>query len=101
MRPTRFMEPGSVPSEDLDAPAYTRGLTSLRELEGSEAIRAADRVDATNRTFNQQFWATMASEAGGVPTGIDMTRVARWFSGLLGRETPGGAAARHEDGRKW
>jgi len=101
MRPTRFMEPGSAPSEDLDAPAYTRGLTSLRELRGSEAIRAADRVDATNRTFNQQFWATMASEAGGVPTGIDLTRVARWVSRVLGRKRAGGPATSREDGHKW
>lgn len=70
MRPTRMMAPGSsISSEDLDAPAYTRALTSLREIELRQAIEAADRVDAGNRTFNQQFWATMASEAGGVPSG--------------------------------
>ena len=58
MRPTRFMAPGSAPSEDLDTPAYTRGLTPLPELQRTQALQAADRVDASNRTFNEQFWAT-------------------------------------------
>ena len=112
MRPTRVIPPGSMlrdyltplpeaPIEDLDAPAYTRGLTSLPEFERDRAIRASERVDASNRTFNQQFWATLASEAGGVPSEIDMTRVARWFSGLLGRRQSGNSPTRREDGHTW
>lgn len=89
MRPTRLMAPRSSPGEGLDTPAYTRGPVSLNELQGAEAMRAADQVDANNRTFNQQFRATMASEAGGVPSGFDMTRLARWIAGALGRKQPG------------
>ena len=47
--------------EDLDAPAYTRGLTSLPELQWRQAMQAADRMDADNRSFNQHFWSTMKS----------------------------------------
>lgn len=112
MRPTGVIPPESrlrdyptplpeTPIEDLDAPAYTRGLTSLPEFQRNQAIRASGRVDATNRSFNQQFWATMQSEAGGVPSEIDMTRVARWFSGLLGRPQSGNSPTPPEDGHKW
>jgi hypothetical protein len=90
MRPTRFIAPGSAPSGDLDTPAYTRGPTSLPEFQPSQAQRAVDRADASNRAFNQQFWATLASEAGGVPNKIDMTRLARRVSGILVRKQPGG-----------
>lgn len=113
MRPTRVIPPGSMlrdyptplpdtPIEDLDAPAYTRGLTSLPEFERDRAIRASERVDATNRSFNQQFWATMQSEAGGGTSGIDLTRVAQWVAGMLSRNQPGGSAERDgEDRHKW
>jgi hypothetical protein len=76
-------------------------LTRSRGIRGAQALRAADRVDASNRTFNQQFWATMASEAGGVPSRIDMTRLARWVSGILVRKQPGGSAPSAGDARKW
>jgi hypothetical protein len=72
--------------EDFEAPAYTRGLTSLPEIQRRQTMREADRVDASNRSFNQQFWSTMASEAGGVPAGIGTGRLARWVSGLIGRQ---------------
>jgi hypothetical protein len=111
MEPTRLMAPGSsfrdlstehqVASpedaiDDLDAPAYTRALTPLREIERRQAIRAADRVDAGNRTFNQRFWATLASEAGGVPSRLDTAPLARWVSGILERQPHGSAPPRHE-----
>ena len=112
MRPTRVIPPGSMLRDhptplpenpiDLDAPAYTRGLTSLSEFERDQAIRASDRVDATNRSFNQQFWVTMQSEAGGGTSGIDLTRVAQWVAGILSRKQPGGSAERDgEDRHKW
>ncbi len=113
MRPSGVIPPGSMlrdyptplsenPIEDLDAPAYTRGLTSLSEFERDRAIRASDRVDATNRSFNQQFWATMQSEAGGGTSGIDLTRVAQWVAGMLSRKQPGESAERDgEDRHKW
>jgi len=88
-RPALFRT--SIPEgaiEDLDAPAYTRCLTSLSEIRRRHAMRAADQVDAENRTFNQQFWATLASEAAGVVSGIG-TELARWTSGIIGRRTPG------------
>jgi len=107
MRPTRVIPPGSMlrdyptplpeaPIGDLDAPAYTRGPTSLPEYQRNQAIRAYDRVDATNRTFNQQFFATMRSEAGGVTSGIDLTRFAQWVSRMLSRKQPGGSEDRHK-----
>ena len=73
MRPTRLMSDGStaedlptqlrspIPEasiEDLDAPAYTRALTPLPEIERRQAMRMSDREDVSNRTFNQQFWST-------------------------------------------
>jgi hypothetical protein len=88
-----------APIEDLDAPAYTRGPTSMPEFQRSQAIQASDRVDATNRTFNQQFLATMRSEAGGVTNGIDLTRLAQWVSRMLSRKQGGRSDA--PDQRKW
>lgn len=110
MKPTRVIPPGSmlqdyptplpdVPIENLDAPAYTRAPTSLPEFQRSQAIQAFDRVDATNRTFNQQFMATMRSEAGGVASGIDLTRLAQWVSGMLSRKQGGRSVP--QDQRKW
>lgn len=90
MRPTRLMSPGSDPSEDFDAPAFTRALTPLPEFQHQQAIQAAQREDANNRSFNRQFWATMASEAGGVPSGIITAKIGRWVSKLRGRQQPGG-----------
>jgi hypothetical protein len=87
--------------EDLDAPAYTRGLTQLPELQERQAMRAADREDAGNRSFNRQFWFTLASEVGGVPTGMSTARLAEWAAGILGRQKADGAPTRHEDGHKW
>ena len=112
MRPTRLTPPGSTiheirtpipeaPSEDLDAPAYNRGPTSFPEFQRSQAMHASDRMDAGNRTFNQQFMATMASEAGGSPNGIDLTRLTQWVSGFLGRNRSGGAPPADYDNRKW
>jgi hypothetical protein len=75
--------PGTT-TEDLDAPAYTRGLTSLPEVQRRQALRAADQMDADNRTFNQHFWSTMTSEAGAVVTGIGTERLARWVSRIIG-----------------
>jgi hypothetical protein len=83
------MAPGSTPNEDLDAPAYTRALTPFPEYQRTQAIRAAEREDANNRSFNRQFWATMASEAGGVPSGILTAKVGRWVSKLTGRQRAG------------
>jgi len=90
MRPTRLIPSGSAPNEDLDAPAYTRALTPLPEYQRTQAIRAAEREDANNRSFNRQFWATMANEAGGVPSGIITAKLGRWVSKLRGRQKPGG-----------
>jgi hypothetical protein len=41
--------------EDLDAPAYTRALTPLPEIESRLEMRASNRGDECNRTFNQQY----------------------------------------------
>ena len=108
MEPTRQPSPrstiGDLPSEasiDLDAPAYTRGLTPLPEIQGRQAMQAAAREDASNRSFNRQFWFTLASEVGGVPSGMSTARLAEWVAGILGRPKPGGAPTRHEDGHKW
>lgn len=98
MRPTQQIPPGSIrdmppqlrgplpgtTTEDLDAPAYTRGLTSLPEVQRRQAMRAADQVDADNRTFNRHFWSTMTSEAGAVVSGIGTERLARWVSRIMG-----------------
>lgn len=112
MRPTRLTPPGSTvqdfrtpvpeaPNEDLDAPAYSRGLTSLPEFKQHEALEASQRVDAGNRSFNQQFFATMASEAGGSANGIDLTRLTQWVSGFLGWKRSDGAPQTDQDNRKW
>ncbi len=112
MRPTRLSPPGSAiqdfrtpisaaPSQNLDAPAYSRGLTSLPEYRQHEAFQASQRVDASNRSFNQQFFATMASEAGGSPTGLDLTRFSQWVSGLLGRKQADSPPTLPDDGHKW
>jgi hypothetical protein len=90
MRPTRLFPPGSIADESFDAPAYTRALTPLPEFQHRQAMQAADREDANNRSFNRQFWATMKSEAGGVPSGVITAKVARWVSGVMGRETSAG-----------
>jgi hypothetical protein len=98
MRPTQQIPPrrirdmpsqlrGPLPgttTEDLDAPAYTRGLTSLHEVQRRQAMRAADQMDADNRTFNQHFWSTMTSEAGAVVSGIGTERLAGWVSRIMG-----------------
>jgi len=110
MRPTQRTSPGSsIPYrppqlepfpgssvEDLDAPAYTRGLTSLPEVQRRQAMHAADRMDADNRTFNQQFWSTMTSEAGAVVSGIGTERLARWVSRIIG----GGGRSVDDDSTK-
>lgn len=83
--------------EDLDAPAYMRALTPLPEIER----RQSARVDAGNRGFNRQFWFTLASEVGGVPTGMSTSKMAEWVAGILGRQKAGGVTTRHEDGHKW
>lgn len=102
MRPTPRLSPGSIPfrppqvrellpgtaMEDLDAPAYTRGPTSLPEIHWSQTMRAADRMDADNRSFNQHFWSTMKSEAGAVVSGIGTERLARWVSRIMGGQRP-------------
>jgi len=95
MEPTGLKSPGS---DDLDAPAYTRGLTSLPEIERRQSMRKSDREDASNRGFNRQFWFTLASEVGGVPTGMSTARLAEWVAGILGRPKPGDAPARPENG---
>jgi hypothetical protein len=92
MKATVWMPSGTGPIEDLDPPAYTRALTPLSEIQRSEALRAADREDAGNRTFNRRFRSILASEAGGVPSGIDTAQLARWVSGILARK-PGGRGA--------
>jgi hypothetical protein len=85
MRPTRLMLPGGDPTENFDAPAYTRALTPLPEFQRIQALLAADREDTNNRSFNRQFWATMASEAGGVPSSVFTAKAGRWVSRITGR----------------
>lgn len=75
--------------EDFDAPAYTRDETSLPEIQRRLALWESDRVEASNRTLAQKFWSTMESEAGGVPSGIGLGRLARWVAGLMGQRKPG------------
>lgn len=88
-RPPQLREPlPGTSMEDLDAPAYTRGLTSLAQIQRHQALQAADRMDADNRSFNQQFWSTMKSEAGAVVRGVDTERLARWVSRILGGQRP-------------
>lgn len=82
------MPPPGASIEDLDAPAYTRGLTSLPEVQRRQAMRAADRMDADNRSFNQHFWSIMNSEAGAVVSGIGTERLARWVSRIMGGQRP-------------
>jgi hypothetical protein len=87
--PPQLREPlPGTSMEDFDAPAYSRGLTSLPEVQRRHALRAADRMDADNRSFNQHFWSVMRSEAGGVPSGIGLGRLARWVSGIMGGQRP-------------
>lgn len=76
-------------NEDFDAPAYTRDETSLPEIQRRLALWEADREEARNRTLNQKLWPTMASEAGGVVSGIGLGRVARWVSGIMGQQKSG------------
>ena len=98
------MEPNgltSPESDDLDSPAYTRTPTPLSEIERRQSQLMSDREDAGNRSFNRQFWFTLASEVGGVPTGMSTARLAEWAAGILGRHKPGAAPTRHEDGHKW
>ena len=83
----RELLPGTT-MEDLDAPAYTRGLTSLPEIQRRQTMRAADQMDANNRTFNQQFWSTMNSEAGVVVSGIGTERLGRWVSRIMRGQRP-------------
>jgi hypothetical protein len=59
-------------------------------------MHAADRMDADNRSFNQHFWSTMASEAGAVVSGIGSERLARWVSRIIG----GGGRSEDDDGTK-
>ena len=89
MRPTRLIPPESDPIDDLDAPAYTRALTPLPEIQRRLAMQAADREDANNRSFNEHFWAALASEADGEPSGFRTSPVGHWVSWLKGRN-PGG-----------
>lgn len=89
MPPLFQAPPPGTSMEDLDAPAYTRGLTSLPELQRRQATQAADRVDADNRSFNQHFWSTMNSEAGAVVSGTGTERLARWVSRIMGGQRPG------------
>jgi hypothetical protein len=89
MRPTRLIPPDGDPNEDLDTPAYTRALTPLPEIQRRLAMQAADREDANNRSFNRQFWATMASEAG-APSGSRTAHVGRWRSRIKERQNPAG-----------
>jgi hypothetical protein len=79
MKPTSGNPFGSGPIEDLDAPAYTRGLTLLSEIRR----RAADREDASNRSFNRQFRSILASETGGVPSSIGTARAGAMDLGIL------------------
>lgn len=55
MRPTRLIPPDSGPIEDLDAPAYTRALTPLPEIQRRLAMQAANREEESNRVFNREF----------------------------------------------
>lgn len=55
MRPTRLIPPESDPIEDLDAPAYTRALTPLPEIQRRLAIQATNREEESNRVFNREF----------------------------------------------
>jgi hypothetical protein len=88
--PPQLREPFPGTSmEDLDAPAYSRGVTSLSEIQRRQAMQAADRMDADNRSFNQHFWSTMKSEAGAVVSGMGTERLARWVSGLIRQRKPG------------
>jgi hypothetical protein len=89
MRPTRLIPSESGPIEDLDAPAYTRALTPLPEIQRRLALQAADREDANNRSFNEHFWAAMASEADGEPRAFRTSPVGYWVSWLKGRKAPG------------
>lgn len=98
MEPTGLTSPES---DDLDSPAYTRTPTPLSEIERRQSQRMSEREDAGNRSFNRQFWFTLASEVGGVPTGMTTTRLAEWVTCLLRRRKPGDAPTRHEDGHKW
>jgi len=102
MRPTQLMTPGSIRDippqlreplagttmENLDAPAYTRGLTPLPEVRRRQAMRASDQMDVDNRTFNQHFWSTMNSEAGVVVSGIGTERLGRWVSRMMRGQRP-------------
>jgi hypothetical protein len=90
MRPTRLIPSESGPIEDLDAPAYTRALTPLPEIQRRLALQAADREDANNRSFNEHFWAAMTSEADGGPRGFRTSPVGHWVSWLKGRKNPAG-----------
>jgi hypothetical protein len=90
MRPTRLLPPDGTLDESLDTPAYMRGVPSLSDFQRAQAVQASARDDASNRSFNRQFWATMASEAGGVPSGILTAKVARWVSGIVGGQKPAG-----------
>lgn len=84
--PTRLRaQHAGAPMIDFDSPAYTRAGAPLVEIERRQAAEAAERQGASNRTFNRQFWSTMASEAGGVPTGIVSAQFGRWVSRMLGR----------------
>lgn len=55
MRPTRLIPPDNGPIEDLDAPAYTRALTPLPEIQRRLATQATDREEESNRVFNRKF----------------------------------------------
>lgn len=55
MRPTRLIPPESDPIDDLDAPAYTRALTPLPEIQRRLAIQATNREEESNRVFNREF----------------------------------------------
>lgn len=89
MRHTRLIPSESGPIEDLDAPAYTRALTPLPEIQRRLAMQAADREDANNRSFNEHFWAAMANESDSEPRAFRTSPVGYWVSWLKGRMTPG------------
>ncbi|HMA40298.1 MAG TPA: hypothetical protein VKP10_09485 [Gemmatimonadales bacterium] len=55
MRPTRLIPPESDPIDDLDAPAYTRALTPLPEIQRRLATQATNREEESNRVFNREF----------------------------------------------
>lgn len=88
MRPTRLVPRNGMLDESLDAPAYTRGPTSLDDFQRAQAVQASARDDAGNRSFNRQFWATLASEAGGVPSSSIPAKVVRWVSKIVKPRTP-------------